>query len=1209
MDISKIFSTKLNDITKKYNSNNGLLYNINNLTNEINDSLEVKNTITQCIVKLNYNKFEYIPYSINTTQIILISQWYNTENKQRQKENTICLINNILNPLIDIIILLNEEFYDFKNILKGLDPKLKSKVRQKIINKRLTFYDVFDYVNKNLKNNIIILSNLDIFFDNTIQILKNIDFNNLFFSVSRFDLVNDYEFDKDNTIIKFNHDGPLGNPCIDSNDAWIFKSPIKIDNITKEIFLGSNGCDTIINEILSNLNYNVVNPIDSIKIIHYHLNQERDNFTTNDIRYNSLKINENLKYNPANYQHKYLLPKKILLTTKLYSICTICNKNAYADLKILLYSITLFEPNIQIYILTDYYVNNKLYIDFPNLNIISLPKLDKYKHIFNNTQQKNKQEWNEFMLEKLNIIHYTLENEHNTLFLDSDQVLLNKLNLNIPYDYDLGLSPHNINKKQTDLYGYFNGGFIYISNIDILDKWRDYTLSSRYYEQASLEDLNNDNNIKTFYFNITYNYGWWTFFQSDLNNQIVKNNFTIDKYNNDILYDYKPLRTIHSHVGVVSNDYQNQQFNIFIINLLKTSSKTEYKLLLNFIENNQLNHNKYNIYIPKQPRQNSFYNHKNDTFRELCYLWKENNLCNLIENDNEHIWFNNINDILLYDRPTLDWLQDTKYNHILLGNPNDKINNSKEWIFWPRSPRELEKIRYNIIPYKNRHINSIFIGKIENSVQQNFRNNSIYKNYIEFFQMMNPNEKYKYSQQEYLNLLVHSKFGLCLRGYGPKCNREIELLALGTIPLITSDVDLTYYNDLIEGKHYFLITKPQDIDYHIYNTTEAKWNQMSQECIKWYENNCSITGSFKTTLEIINNINNNTLNKEFFDNNNIILHYGLQKKIQYSNPISITNNLKKLFINHNKNHTPLPFNDKNNFTRLQYIYLVYLKNIYLLKDGLMLKQNKNHIYTLNNIFKLENTSSQISLFPNNTIVFNLVQQWAFGYYHFLIEILPRIIFCINYINNNHILFKNKNIIFILYYNKSFIHNFLTLLANHCIKDIEIIQYNPNIIYNIPNCLFYTPTVCGNPTIESIELIENSFNLSENNYYNIIIYRKNNLDRSISNFTQCINLLEEKFGKFVIFDSDNFSTIQTINLFQNANIIIAPHGAGLANIIFSNNSTKVIEFIPEDNPNLCYYHLCRLKNIKHFIIPVENYLGNGSFRINYDLLYTTLTKII
>ena len=54
-----------------------------------------------------------------------------------------------------------------------------------------------------------------------------------FLSLSRYELLHDYEFGKNNRVAKFIHQGKLGNPCIDSHDAWIYKT-IKITTDSKE---------------------------------------------------------------------------------------------------------------------------------------------------------------------------------------------------------------------------------------------------------------------------------------------------------------------------------------------------------------------------------------------------------------------------------------------------------------------------------------------------------------------------------------------------------------------------------------------------------------------------------------------------------------------------------------------------------------------------------------------------------------------------------------------------------------------------------------------------------------------------------------------------------------------------------------------------------------------------------------------------------------
>ena len=51
--------------------------------------------------------------------------------------------------------------------------------------------------------------------------------------LSRYDLLNKFSESEENILKLFKYNGVLGNPCIDSQDVWIFKSPIKkIDDKT-----------------------------------------------------------------------------------------------------------------------------------------------------------------------------------------------------------------------------------------------------------------------------------------------------------------------------------------------------------------------------------------------------------------------------------------------------------------------------------------------------------------------------------------------------------------------------------------------------------------------------------------------------------------------------------------------------------------------------------------------------------------------------------------------------------------------------------------------------------------------------------------------------------------------------------------------------------------------------------------------------------------
>ena len=83
-----------------------------------------------------------------------------------------------------------------------------------------------------------------------------------------------------------------------------------------------------------------------------------------------------------------------------------------------------------------------------------------------------------------------------------------------------------------------------------------------------------------------------------------------------------------------------------------------------------------------------------------------------------------------------------------------------------------------------------------------------------------------------------SKYGLCLRGYGSKCHREVECMAFGTVPLITDEVSIdSYYDPPIENKHYLRVSSPEEAKEKMDKTTEEEWTKMSLVCYEWYQRN------------------------------------------------------------------------------------------------------------------------------------------------------------------------------------------------------------------------------------------------------------------------------------------------------------------------------------------------------------------------------------
>ena len=76
-------------------------------------------------------------------------------------------------------------------------------------------------------------------------------------------------------------------------------------------------------------------------------------------------------------------------------------------------------------------------------------------------------------------------------------------------------------------------------------------------------------------------------------------------------------------------------------------------------------------------------------------------------------------------------------------------------------------------------------------------------------------------------------------------------MGLGTVPIVASEVDMNYYDSPEEGVHYFRVKHPDEVKEITDNLSEEEWKRMSDNCIDWWNRNCSRRGSFETTQRII----------------------------------------------------------------------------------------------------------------------------------------------------------------------------------------------------------------------------------------------------------------------------------------------------------------------------------------------------------------------
>ncbi len=296
----------------------------------------------------------------------------------------------------------------------------------------------------------------------------------------------------------------------------------------------------------------------------------------------------------------------------------------------------------------------------------------------------------------------------------------------------------------------------------------------------------------------------------------------------------------------------------------------------------------------------------------------------------------------------------------------------------------------------------------------------------------------------------------------------------------------------------------------------------------------------------LNEINSSELNKEL-------------KNINFRN--YDYNYLKTDFILDTKYLFPISIKSNQTSTNL-FSHLYYKKyNHFFAKDYYdFIKKNFNNLETFSNSFIIGS--------HNN-------------YYHFIIDILPRI-FGYNDISKKYV----DNIIFSE--TKLGQNDIIKSVIDYKEIDQEIITLKQGT-YKFINSIFTVK--------QSLQNIINNYrklfsgNLNNTSKKNIYISRSDAKQRKIINEHELINKLKNL--NFEIIRLSELTFLDQIKLFNSAKCIVGLHGAGFTNLIFSNPGTSVIEIFPDfTNPIVDWY--CspdeqnnKLNNIRSHFIKISN----------------------
>jgi hypothetical protein len=195
------------------------------------------------------------------------------DSSTRQEELDFCLKKNLANKLIKRIVIFNESKRVFR----------QKKVIAINVETRPTYQEFFD-LTKDYPNDVNIITNTDIYFDETIKHAENVK-ENVCYALTRHEKRGD-------RLVPFEQAHNSSPKSGYSQDTWIFKGTVKSghydtvlairtsDRRHDEIkfTMGVPGCDNILAFLLKQ-SYQVLNPGTTIRCIHNHANEGRPVYT------------------------------------------------------------------------------------------------------------------------------------------------------------------------------------------------------------------------------------------------------------------------------------------------------------------------------------------------------------------------------------------------------------------------------------------------------------------------------------------------------------------------------------------------------------------------------------------------------------------------------------------------------------------------------------------------------------------------------------------------------------------------------------------------------------------------------------------------------------------------------------------------------------------------------------------------------------------
>ncbi len=199
-------------------------------------------------------------------KIKLYTPYYQDSLPERHQENLQCFKNNLANSNIDEIYLFVEDLLPFQDLQSEKVRLVKTK------GPRCTYADFIAHANSQSDSFILLMANTDIYFDQSLQLLRQTDLNNRLLCLARREV-----FASGKSSLTEHHH---------SSDAWIVQTPVR--DFFCDVRLGTLHCESYFLGFAQRAGYKIENVGLSIAAYHLHITQKR-NYNPNVDRYADLE--------------------------------------------------------------------------------------------------------------------------------------------------------------------------------------------------------------------------------------------------------------------------------------------------------------------------------------------------------------------------------------------------------------------------------------------------------------------------------------------------------------------------------------------------------------------------------------------------------------------------------------------------------------------------------------------------------------------------------------------------------------------------------------------------------------------------------------------------------------------------------------------------------------------------------------------------------